>query len=173
MTLMPVGNMRLDGSRASNSGAIAVDVPALHVGELGGVVVEHVAPHVPHVAERAWAHRHLQAVAEVAHRGAPGEAVGGLHAHCSHAAVAELLGDLGQHDDGLSVDLHGELEGGVELGKRTAWELDVDHRTGDADDAAVLELGSRCGILGHGHEVCSLSVSVVLVVQGACWFIRG
>ena len=24
-----------------------------------------------------------------------------------------------------------------------------------------------------GHELCSLSVSVLLVLQGACWFIRG
>ena len=69
--------------------------------KLGRVVVEDVAPHVPHVAERAVADRHLDAVAGVAHRRAAGEAVGRLHADRPHAAVAELLGDLGEHHDVL------------------------------------------------------------------------
>ena len=75
-----------------------VDVPPLDVGEVGVVAVEHLAPHVPHVAEGAVADRHADAAAGVAHRGATGEAVGRLHAHRTHAAVTELLGDLGEHD---------------------------------------------------------------------------
>ena len=43
------------------------------------------------------ADRHLDAVAGVAHRRAPGEAVGRLHADGPHPAVADLLGHLGQH----------------------------------------------------------------------------
>ena len=45
--------------------------------------------------------------------------------------------------DRLAVDLHGELERGVELGQRATGELDVDHRAGDADDASVGELCLR------------------------------
>ena len=68
MTLMPVGEQlprRLEGVEQRR---VAVDVPTLHVGVVGGIVVEHVAPHVPHMTERAVADRHLDAVAEVAHR---------------------------------------------------------------------------------------------------------
>ena len=73
----------------------------------------------------------------VAHDGAAGEAVGRLHADRPHPALAELLGDLGEHRDRLAFDLDLELERGVQRGKRTAGELDVDDGTGDADDAAV------------------------------------
>ena len=146
MTLMPVVNMRRRRLERVEQWRVAVDVPALHVGVVGRVVVEAVAPHVPHMTQRAVANRHLDAVAEVANRRAAGEAVGRLHADGPHAAVAELLGDLGQHDDRLAVDLHGELERGVELGQRAARELDVDHGAGDADNASVGEFCFRsCG----------------------------
>ena len=45
----------------------------------------------------------------------------------------------------LAFDVDVELDGVVELGQRAAGELDVDHRAGDADDAAVLAAG-----LGRG-----------------------
>ena len=119
---------------------------------VGVVTVEHVAPHVPHVAERAVADRHTDAVADVAHRGATGEAVGGLHAHGAHPAVTELLGDLGEDLDVLAFDRDGELQRAVELGQRAAGELDVDHRSGDGDDATVLAL-VRGGGFRDGHQL--------------------
>ena len=145
---------RLEGVEV---GGRTVDVPALDVGEVGVVAVEHLAPHVPHVAEGAVADGHADAAAGVAHRGATGEAVGRLQADGAHAAVAELLGDLGEHGDRLAVDLHGELERMVELGQRAAGELDVDHGAGDADHAPVLAVRFR-----HGHG----SVFLVLVALG-------
>ena len=64
--------------------------------DLADVVgVEGLAQHVEHVAEHGVADRHPQAVAEVAHLGAPGEAVGRLQADAADPAVADLLGDLG------------------------------------------------------------------------------
>ncbi|CAB4582279.1 unannotated protein [freshwater metagenome] len=131
-------------------GSRAVDVPTLHVGELGVVVVEHLAPHVPHVTQHAVAHGHLDAVAGVAHRGAATQTVGGLHADGAHAAVTQLLGHLGQNLHVLSFDLHGELERAVQLGEVPPRELDVDHGAGDADDLAVLQF-----ILSHGHGCLS------------------
>ena len=80
-------------------GGRAVDVPPLDVGEVGVVAVEDFAPHVPHVAERAVADRHVDATAGVAHDRATGESVGRLQAHGADAAVAELLRDFGQHRD--------------------------------------------------------------------------
>ena len=145
MTLMPVSNICVLGSRASKAGAVAVDLPVVLdlVGvELGDV--ERLADHVEHVAEHAVAHRHGDAAAGVAHRGAPGEAVGGLEADGPDAGVADLLGDLGRDLDGLALDGDGHLEGGVDLGEGVGRELDVDDGAGDGDDAAVLELGGRC-----------------------------
>ena len=137
MTLMPVSNRRLRRLECGEVGGRAVDLPPLDVGEVGVVGVEHLAPHVPHVAEGAVADGHADAATGVAHRGAAGEAVGGLHAHRAHTAVAELLRDLGEDDDVLAVDGDGELERGVELGQRARLELDVDHGAGDADHAAI------------------------------------
>ena len=73
--------------------------------------------------------------------GAAGEAVGRLHADGPHAAVAELLGDLGEHVDvARRRSSTVNSTACVELGQRAAGELDVDHRAGDGDDAAVLAL---------------------------------
>ena len=105
MTLMPVWNMRADGSSASKSGASRwMSQRSISV-EAVGRVVERLAPHVPDVAEHLVADRHLDAVAEVAHRGATHEAVGRLHADGADAALAELLGDFGEHLDGLAFEL--------------------------------------------------------------------
>ncbi len=97
MTLMPVSNSSRFGSRVSKSGAGAVDVPP-RLDALERVDVEGLAEHVDHVAEHGVAHRHLQAVAEVAHRRATAEAVGRLQADGPDATLADLLGHLGPHD---------------------------------------------------------------------------
>ena len=102
--------------------------------------VERLADHVPHVAERAVADRHLDAVAGVAHDGAAGETVGRLQADRTHAALADLLGDLGGDGDGLAFELDVHLERVVDLRQRVGRELDVDDRAVDRDDATVLEL---------------------------------
>ncbi len=141
MTLMPVGNTRADGSRASKSGASRWIAQRSISVEAFRRLVEGLAPHVPDVAEHLVADRHLDAVAEVAHRRAADEAVGRLHADRTHPAFAELLGHLGEHLDGLAFELDVELDGVVEFGQRATGELDVDHRAGNADDAAVLAAG--------------------------------
>ena len=71
MTLMPVSNSSRFGSRVSKSGAgrwMSHQV----LDALERVDVERLADHVEHVAEHGVAHRHLEAVAEVAHRRRPG-----------------------------------------------------------------------------------------------------
>ena len=70
------------------------------------------------------------------------EPVGWLQADGTHAAGAELLRDLGQDTGWWSVLQRSSvnLDRRVELWQRAARELDVDHRAGDGDDAAVLRV---------------------------------
>ena len=142
-------------------GGVTVDLPPLHVLEAFGGLVEGFAPDVPDVAEHLLAHRHGDAVAGVAYRGAAHQTVGRLEADRADPAVAELLGDLGEDGDGLAFEFDVELDRIVQLGQRAAGEFDVDHGAGDADDAAVLEVGSRGGF-GHGHDCCSPGVACAL-----------
>ena len=62
-----------------------------------------------------------------------------------HAAFADLLRDLGGDRDRLALELDVHLERVVDLGQRVGRELDVDDRSGDRDDAAVLQLSVSCG----------------------------
>ena len=82
------------------------------------------------------------------HLGAAHQAVGGLEADGPDACVADLLGHLGLHRVRLAVDGDVEGEHRVDLRHRVGRELDVDHRAGDGDDAAVLQRGLA---VGHGH----------------------
>ena len=135
--------LRLEGVEV---GGVAVDLPAvLDLALVELVDVEGLADDVHHVAEHGVAHRHGEADADVLHRGAAHEAVGGLQADGPHAAVADLLGDLGPHLVGLAVDGDVEAQHRVDLRHGVGRELDVDHGAGDGDDAAVLQggLGSR------------------------------
>ena len=114
-----------------------------------------VAPHVPDVAEHlsptgTWMPWPVLRTGRAAL-----EAVGRLQADRTDTAVAELLGNLGEHLMRLALDLDLELDGRVELGQRVRRELDVDHRAGDADDSAVLQL------------VCSVMVMAVVSPQPA------
>jgi hypothetical protein len=93
-----------------------VDLPPLHVGEVGLVGVERRAPHVPHVPEHPVAHRDGDPVASVAHGRPASQAVGRLHADRPDAALAELLGDFGEDAHRLAVDLDFELERRVQVG---------------------------------------------------------
>jgi len=135
-----------------------VDFPTLDIFEFLRVGVEDVAPHVPHVTERLRADGHRNATARVAHRGATLQTVGRLHADRTHAAVTELLGDLGKDDVRLAVNVDGELERRVQLGQRATRELDVDHRSGDCDDATILLVGGV--ICCHSHVSFSCSDSI-------------
>ena len=133
---------------------LAVDVPPLgDAVEDSLPAVERLADDVPDVAQGDVAHRHADAAAGVAHRGAPGEAVGRLERDDPHPAVADLLGHLAGDQDLDAVEGDGHLHGGVDLGQRAAGELDVDHRAGDGDDAAVLEACGGAGALGVGVSV--------------------
>ena len=61
-------HLRFDGSRAAKSGAGRwISQRSMSSKSLSGHV-EHLAPHVPHVAEGAVADRHLDAATGVAHR---------------------------------------------------------------------------------------------------------
>ena len=98
-------------------GGVAVDVPALEIVGVAGLGVEGFAPGVPHVTEHLRTDRDADAAAGVAHRGAAAQAVGGLQAHGTHATVAELLGDLGEHGDVAAADdVDRHLDRGVYLG---------------------------------------------------------
>ena len=101
------------------------------------------------MTKHSVANWHGDAAAGVAHRGATTKTIGGLHGDNTNSAVADLLSDLGHNDDVLAVNGHGHLECRVDLGKRPARELNVDHRAGDGDDSAVFQVG---GILGDGHR---------------------
>ena len=101
------------------------------LGLADGVGVERLAQHVEDVAEHGVAHRHLQAVPEVADLGAPGQAVGGLEADAADPAVADLLGHLGGDHVLVVLELDVDLDGHVDLGQGVGWELHVDDRAGD------------------------------------------
>jgi hypothetical protein len=77
------------------------------------------------------------------------EAVGRLQADGPAAAFADLLRNLGGHDDGRAFELDVHLDRGVDLGQRVGRELDVDDRTVDRDDATLLALGLGLGSCSH------------------------
>ncbi len=123
-----------------------VDLPVV-LGLADGVGVEGLAQHVEHVAQHGVAHRHLQAAAQVAHLGAPGQAVGGLEADAADPAVTDLLGHLG-HDQLLhALEGHVHLDGAVDLGQGVGRELDVDDRSGDGHHPPR---GEAVGVGGGG-----------------------
>ena len=51
----------------------------------------------------------------------------------------------------VALELGVHLDGHVDLGQAVGRELDVDDRSGDRDDAAVLQVLRTGGIGGHGH----------------------
>ena len=105
------------------------------------VDVERLADHVPHVAERAVADRHLDAVAGVAHeRCRACRPSVGFRQTTRHAAFTDLLRDLGGDRDLLALELDVHLERVVDLGQRVGRELHVDDGAVDRDDAPVLQL---------------------------------
>ena len=128
--------------------------------------------HVEDVAEHAVADRHRDAAAGLRTGGAAAQAVGRLQADGPHAAVADLLGDLGGDDDRrCRSTLDRQLERGVDLGQRAARELDVDHRAGDGDDPAVLQLG--LWFVGDGHRSSGSSMQSLRWSLATCRADRG
>jgi hypothetical protein len=107
------GGLRLEGVERRR---FAMDLPALDVG-VGERRVEGLPDDVEHMAEHCVADGHGDSMAGVAHRGATTQAVGGLHGHDTHAAVTDLLRDLGGDDDVHALDRDGHLERGVDLGE--------------------------------------------------------
>ena len=124
----------------------AVDLPVV-VDALDLVRVERLSQHVEHVTEHGVADGNGDAPPEVAHRGAPHQAVGLLHADAAHPAVADLLGHLGRDLRGRALQVDRELDGVVDLGQCVRRELHVDDRAGDGDDPSVLERARRDGVL--------------------------
>ena len=74
-------------------------------------------------------------------RRAAGETVRRLQGYAAHPAFTDLLSHLGGDDDLLVVDHELHLDGGVDLGQSVRREFDVEDRTGDGDDPAILEAG--------------------------------
>ena len=101
------------------------------------------------MAEDGVADRDRNATAEVAHGGAADEPVGLLHADAADAPVTDLLRHFGCHGVRGAVELNVELDLVVDLRQGVRGELDVDHGSGDGDDAPFFERASR-------GAVCSL-----------------
>ncbi len=121
-------------------GRVAVDLPVVF--DRADVVgVEGLANHVKNVTEYRVADGHGDASARLAYYGATHESVGGLHAHATHAALADLLGHFAGHRDRHAVKDDVHLDGVIYLGQRVWRELHVHHRTGDRHDATSLECG--------------------------------
>jgi hypothetical protein len=74
-----------------------VNVPALNVGEIRVVAIQHFAPYVPHVTECAVTDGHLNAVSGVAHWSTAAKTIGWLQTHGAHAAVTKLLCNFCEH----------------------------------------------------------------------------
>ncbi len=131
---------------------VPVDLPAL-VDPFDALGVEGLAQHVEHVPEHRLADGHADAPAGVVHRRTPHQTVGGLEADGPHLVVADLLGHLGSDHDVGAVEVERHLDGVVDLGQGIGRELHVDHRAGDGDHPAVLQLLllGVVGLLGHGH----------------------
>ena len=73
----------------------------------------------------------------------------GFRQMARHAAVTDLLRDLGGDGDRLALELGVHLDREVDLGQRVGRELDVDDRAGDRDDATVLQVVGLGGVGGQ------------------------
>ena len=73
--------------------------------------------------------------------------------------MTELLCHFGEDDVRLAIDVDGELERRVQLGQRATRELDVDHRSGDCDDATILLVGGVVCCHSHVSFSCSDSIA--------------
>jgi IS4 transposase len=126
MTLMPVSNissswtaLRRPAPRGGSASALGV-----HRAHL----VDRLAEHVQHAAERLGPDRHRDRRAEVDRLHAAHHAVGGLHRDAADAVLAEVLLDLAMTSIGTSAvealadDAHGVVDGRSWPGR----ELDVD-----------------------------------------------
>ena len=94
-----------------------MDIPSLYVVKVGIVGVQHFAPGVPDVTQRAVADGHVDAAPGVANGGTAHQTVCGLQTDGAHATVAQLLGDFGQHLDVGAFDADGELNVVVQFGQ--------------------------------------------------------
>ena len=155
MTLMPVSNMRADGSRASNVGASRWISQRSISAKFAGIVVERRAPDVPDVPEHLLADRDRDALAGVAHGRAAGQAVGRLHADRPDPAFAELLGDLGEDLDRLALDGDVELEAVLSSGSEPRGNSTS--MTGPAMPTTRPSVCVRC------------AVSVIVMVESSRW----
>jgi hypothetical protein len=116
-------------------GGLAVDGPAFDaLGQLG--TVYRLTEDVVDVPQRLGADRHGDRGAGVRNDCATHQTVGRLHADGSNGVVSDVGGDLG--GDGVGLTLEGSVDGQreVDLGEPLRWELDVDDRAGDGEDAS-------------------------------------
>ena len=146
-TLMPVSNMRADGSSASKVGAgrwMSHRSISSRPSRLG---VERLAPHVPDVAEHLLADRapgcRGRCCAPAAPRTRP--SVGFMQIartrpspSCCATSASTVIVSPSRCTSNSSAELIS--------GRAPARELDVDHGAGDTDDTAVLQF-----VFCHGH----------------------
>ena len=143
MTLMPVSNICARGSSVSKSGAGAVDVPALELGERRRRSTSSGSPITlktwPSTASPTGTWMPWPVLRTAVPRVRP--SVG--FRQMARTRLSPICWATSASTDGrLAVDVIVELERVLISGSGVGRELDVDHRAGDGDDPAVLELGS-------------------------------
>jgi hypothetical protein len=105
-------------------------------------LVDHLAEHVEHAAERDVADRHGDRAAGVDDLHAAGQAVGRVHRDRAHAVVAEVLLDLADERAGVVEAL--DRDRVVDLGQRLG-EHGLDHDALDLLDPALVVAVARIG----------------------------
>ncbi len=101
-------------------------------------VIDRLAQHIEHAAERLLAHGNGDGLAEIVGFHAANQTVGRLHGDGAHTAFADVLRHFGGDID-LSrnvVAFAGYANGVVDLGNVTFGKLDFDGGSGDLDYAA-------------------------------------
>ena len=127
----------------------AMDRPALFRVDRPVRIIDRLAEHVHHAAERGGPDGHRDRLAQVDRLHAALHAVGRLHRDRPHARLAEVLLDLADDVDlRLARFAFGlDLNGVVDVRQVAVGELDVDDRTDDLNDLADLLL--RCDFSCH------------------------
>jgi len=130
----------------------------------GTLEVDRATEDVEHPTQGRLADRHRDRGARVDDLGAACKPVGRGHRNAAHPVVAQVLGNLA--DERIAAcDL--DLDRVQDLGQLARGELDVDHRSGDLDDAALGHRGCGCRhvvfvLLGTAQRACApVAISII------------
>src|SRR5712691_4383783 len=107
-------------------------------------LIHGLARDIEDAAQRLLAHGDRDRLAHVIDWHAAGEPVGRRHGNGTHAALAQVLGNLENQLGGIREDVGaaraGHLEGVVDRGQLAHLELNVDHGADDLDNLALAHL---------------------------------